>query len=186
MPAGTASLKRRATGFTVVELCVAMAVLGVVAVLATPSFEEFRLRERVKGAANNLYADLQFARSESVQRNARVSLAFTTGTAWCYGIHEGNAACDCGVANSCNIKTVSSADYPRVTMAPASFVSASGTSNWYLIDPRVGQSIDAAGAAVNGTVQFGIGGRALRGEVNAMGRVRLCAAADPIPGYPAC
>ena len=26
----------------------------------------------------------------------------------------------------------------------------------------------------------------LRGEVNAMGRVHLCAAADPIPGYPAC
>jgi hypothetical protein len=39
---------------------------------------------------------------------------------------------------------------------------------------------------VTGTVQFSTGGRALRGELNAMGRVRMCAAADPIQGYPAC
>ena len=186
MPVGHVKPRRRSLGFTIVELMAVLAVLAIVAVLATPSFEEFRLRERVKGAANNLFTDLQFARSEAVQRNARVTVSFNTGATWCYGVSQGNAACNCSVANSCNIKTVSSADFPRVTLATASFVSASGTTNWYLIDPRMGQSLDAAGAAVTGTAQFSIGGRALRGELNAMGRVRMCAAADPIPGYPAC
>jgi type IV fimbrial biogenesis protein FimT len=186
MPVGHAKPRHRSLGFTIVELMAVMAVLAIVAVLAAPSFQEFRLRERVKGAANNLFTDLQFARSEAVQRNARVSVSFNTGATWCYGVTQGNAACDCSVANSCDIKTVSSADFPRVTLATASFVSASGTTNWYLIDPRMGQSLDAAGAAVTGTVQFSTGGRALRGELNAMGRVRMCAAADPIQGYPAC
>ena len=97
---------------------IALGILGVIAALALPSFEAFRDRERVKGVANNLVADMQFARSEAVQRSRRVTVSFTTGTHWCYGIHlvedAGSADCNCtpsaNSSNSCSIKVVRGSD----------------------------------------------------------------------------
>ncbi len=174
---------RALRGMTLVELMIVIGLLGVLATLAAPSFSEFRLREQVKGAANNLYTDLQFARSESVQRNRAVSVSVTSGSSWCYGIHEGNTQCDCETAGSCSIKTVSSSDFNNVQIDEAAF----GSQAWYVIDPRRGQIIDDTGAAASGTVTFTAGGgKDLRAAVNAVGRVSLCAPSGKIGGYPTC
>jgi prepilin-type N-terminal cleavage/methylation domain-containing protein len=179
--------RRANAGLTLIELVTALAILAIVSVLAVPSFEDFRVRERLKGAANNLYTDLQFARSEAVQRNAQVTVSFVTGAGWCYGIHQGNAACDCATANSCSIKTVSGTDFPGISISQAQFVSGAGTADWYVIDPRRGQVVDAAGGAVAGTVVFaGAGSRSLRGDLNAVGRVKLCSPSGSMSGYPTC
>lgn len=179
--------RRASAGLTLVELLAGLAILAIVTVFAVPSFDDMRVRERVKGAANNLFTDLQFARSEAVQRNARITVSFTSGAAWCYGIHQGNDACDCDTANSCSIKTVTAADFPGISMSQAQFDSSAGTLDWYAIDPRRGQSVDAGGNAVTGNVVFaGSGSRSLRGDVNAVGRVRLCSPSGSIQGYPAC
>ena len=180
---------RASSGFTLVELVVVLAVLGILAVWAVPSFDDFRVRARVRGAATNLFTDLQFARSEAVQKNAPVVVSFSTGSSWCYGIHEGNAPCDCTSAapGACSIKRVTSADYPTVAVSQAQFTSNSGTATSYFIDPRRGQSVDAAGSPVAGNVVFsGPGSRQLRGDLNAVGRVRLCSPSGSITGYPTC
>lgn len=179
--------RRANAGLTLVELVTAVTIVAIVTVFAVPSFEDFRVRERLKGAANNLYTDLQFARSEAVQRNAQVSVSFVTGAGWCYGIHQGNAQCDCATANSCSIKTVSGADFPGISMSQAQFDAGAGATDWYVIDPRRGQVVDAAGAAVAGNVVFaGAGSRSLRGDLNAVGRVRLCSPSGSMTGYPTC
>jgi type IV fimbrial biogenesis protein FimT len=190
-PRGAAARSIRAargsSGFTLIELVSVMAVLGILAVWAVPSFDDFRVRARVGGAANNMFADLQYARSEAVQKNARMAVSFTTGASWCYGIHQGNAPCDCTTPASCSIKAVSSVDYPNVSVSQAQFTSNSGTNTTYYIDPRRGQSVDAAGSPVAGNVVFsGSGSRALRGDLNAVGRVRLCSPSGSISGYPTC
>ncbi|HWS76327.1 MAG TPA: hypothetical protein VN324_14405, partial [Quisquiliibacterium sp.] len=113
-------------------------------------------------------------------------VSFTTGTGWCYGIHQGAGGCDCAVADSCSIKVVSSADFPGVEVESADF-TGSATETGYQIDPRRGQVVDAANAPVQGAVLFtGTLSRQMRADVNSMGRVRLCSPDGALGGYPSC
>lgn len=177
----------RQAGFTLVELLTTVAIVGVLAAVAAPSFNAFNVRERLKGAATNLYTDLQFARSEAVQRNAPITVSFNAGSSWCYGIHQGSTACNCASANSCSIKTVSSSSFPTITLAQAQFSSLNGAASWYAISPLRGQSLDASGNPVSGSATFEAeGSLAMRGDLNAVGRLRLCSPSGSISGYPTC
>ena len=60
------------TGFTVFELMVTLAVAAILLCLATPSFESFTDRQRMKAAVNSLHMDLQAARGQAVFRSAEV------------------------------------------------------------------------------------------------------------------
>ncbi|QKT02967.1 GspH/FimT family pseudopilin [Ectothiorhodospiraceae bacterium 2226] len=62
----------RTGGFTLVELMVALAVLGILAAIAAPSLGTFVVNQRVKTEAANLFADLNYARAEAIKRNGRV------------------------------------------------------------------------------------------------------------------
>lgn len=59
-------------GVTLVELIIAIAVLGVLMALAVPSFQFVRNVNRLSAAANDFVSGLQLARMEAVRRNARV------------------------------------------------------------------------------------------------------------------
>lgn len=61
-------------GFSVIELMTTVAVAGVVLALAVPSFISTVNQSRLSGAANELAAALQYARSEAIKRNASVEL----------------------------------------------------------------------------------------------------------------
>lgn len=63
-----------ATGFTVVELMVTIAVVAVLAAIALPNFRTFMRRNSVATQANSLYADMQMARSQAITRRGMVSL----------------------------------------------------------------------------------------------------------------
>lgn len=166
-----------ARGFTLFEMMGVLAIVALLLVFAVPSYEGARVRARLKGATTNLFTDLQYARSEAVQRNAPVTVSFTTGTAWCYGIHEDTVACDCGTPGSCNIKSVSSAEFGTGVSLAASLAS-------YQVDPRRGQIVDAGGNPVTETLTLTAGTYSMVADVNVVGRVRLCSAT--IPGYPSC
>ncbi|WP_114240121.1 GspH/FimT family pseudopilin [Dyella sp. C9] len=64
----------RLRGFTLVELVITIVVLAVLAAAAMPSFMGLIRRNEVTSQANNLLADLQYARSEALTRRAFVSL----------------------------------------------------------------------------------------------------------------
>lgn len=59
-------------GFTVVELLVTIAILGVLAALAAPSFASLTESWRVRQAVEQLQSTLYFARSESIKRGGNV------------------------------------------------------------------------------------------------------------------
>lgn len=61
-------------GFTLMELMITVAVVGIVASLGVPSFQNMLNENRVTSLANELAASLNIARSEAIKRGTRVSV----------------------------------------------------------------------------------------------------------------
>ncbi|MCB8745437.1 GspH/FimT family pseudopilin [Rhodoferax sp. U2-2l] len=71
---------RQVKGFTIVELIIGIAILGILVALAAPSFTESIARRRLDGIANELSTDLQFTRAEAISKNTALTLvASATG-----------------------------------------------------------------------------------------------------------
>ena len=68
-----------AAGFTVVEMLTAIAVLGLLAMFAVPSFRELAASQRVQTAATDLQTSLLLARSEAIKQNADVTMSPVSG-----------------------------------------------------------------------------------------------------------
>lgn len=68
------------TGFTLIELVTAIAILAIIIGLAVPSMQSYILNQRVRNASFDLTSDLLFTRSEATKRNANVVMAATGGT----------------------------------------------------------------------------------------------------------
>lgn len=65
-PAGT-------RGFTLIELVVTVAVLGILTTMALPSFRSFLASQRIKTASFDLMSMITIARSEAIKRNTDVT-----------------------------------------------------------------------------------------------------------------
>lgn len=72
-------------GFTLVELMVTVAVLGIVLTIAVPNFRAFILGGRMTGYTNDLLSDLAYARSEAVKRAANVTVCASSDGTTCTG-----------------------------------------------------------------------------------------------------
>lgn len=62
----------RQRGFTLIELMVAVAIMGILFAFAIPNFESFVNSNRLTSGANEMVASLQTARMEALRRNRRV------------------------------------------------------------------------------------------------------------------
>lgn len=63
-----------ARGFTLIELMVTLTILGILTLLAAPSFNEAILGNKLAGFSNTFVASAQLARSEAIKRNNAVTL----------------------------------------------------------------------------------------------------------------
>ncbi len=73
------TLQKYNRGVTLLELLVAVAVLGIAASLAAPSFSDTIRNQRLSSRSFALQEDLAFARAEAVKLQANVALAAPTG-----------------------------------------------------------------------------------------------------------
>jgi type IV fimbrial biogenesis protein FimT len=78
-----ASIRRGATGFTLIELMVTLAVMAILLALAVPSFQLASNVNRLAGGANEIMAGLQLARAEAIHRNVHVYFCRSDDSATC-------------------------------------------------------------------------------------------------------
>lgn len=71
------------SGFTLIELMVAIALLAILISLAVPSFTSMIKRNRVDAAASSLAVGLATARSEAVKRGVNVSICKSSDGSTC-------------------------------------------------------------------------------------------------------
>lgn len=82
---------RQHSGFTLVELLIAVAILGVLLGMATPGFQTVMQDTRQVASYNKLASVLRFARSEAIKRSVAVSVCAratnsTCGNDWSQGM----------------------------------------------------------------------------------------------------
>lgn len=68
-------------GFTLIELVMSIAIVGILLMVGIPSFRELITNNRIVTQTNNFVSDLAHARAEAVRRNTRVTICRSnTGT----------------------------------------------------------------------------------------------------------
>lgn len=199
-PAGSRKLLKvpQSAGFTLIELMVALAVLLILAVLATPGFSTYLEKSRVRGAADEVVGMLAQARQAGVKFDRGVRVAVKgAGTDWCLGANQavtptagdpvlGPAACDCKTAPAaCMVDgqqmVVMAAQHDGVTLtSPSSDMD---------FDGRLGIRSDASVGDADAS-SFDLTSRSgrfvLTVEVSPLGQASVCSKHGNILGYPSC
>lgn len=84
----------RGKGFTLIEVLVTVAIAGILAAVAVPSFVSLIADQRAKAAATDLYTALSVTRSEAIKHNRNVTLQPKSGdwaNGWVIADPEGGA-----------------------------------------------------------------------------------------------
>lgn len=174
--------QRASRGFTMVELMVAVALVIIILAVAVPSFGDMISRQRVRSINAELVTDLQYARSEAIQRSKRVAVRFGTNTTvTCYSVYVTATAGDCFcnavpprcTGNAVGLKTQIIPKSSTVTLAASSAQAA-----FFEIDP-------ARGAVMQNDAHvdvFSSRSGQLRTTVNRSGFVEICSPDGSITG----
>ncbi len=74
---------KKYSGFTLIELMIALAIVGILLTLGVPSLKTFMQRNQLTASTNELISALHVARSEAIKQNSRVSICESSDGANC-------------------------------------------------------------------------------------------------------
>ena len=192
----------RDRGFTLVELMMVIAVVGVLLLVAAPSFRDFIEMQRLRGVSNELVTDIQYLRSEATRRNERMGIVFGgsgsgSGNARvdCYTLFRAPSQfswinCDCtrpaGAVCTGELRTVKVANSQGVRLR-----IPSGLPQSFRIDPVSGgvvpQQLEDGTALTSYRIDVsGVRRGQLRTTVSAAGRASTCSPDASVGGVPTC
>jgi prepilin-type N-terminal cleavage/methylation domain-containing protein len=187
---------RAERGFTAIELMVVISVIGVLLMIAAPSFRDFIEMQRLRGVNAELVTDIQYARSEATQRNERVGMVFGgsgSGDARidCYTVFRHSAiGCDCsrppGTVCANELRTVHIATSRGVQLRRATGMPAS-----FRIDPVGGGLVghlqeDGTTLAEYRIEVSGVRRGHLHTSINSATRLQVCTPYGSVHGVPEC
>jgi len=186
-------LYRSSKGFSVYELMVALGLMGIIAGLAVPAYQDAIEKRQITNGAEQIVAFVSTVQTESIKRNrmATVSYASQEDGNWCIGAVLGQTPCDCletepAATGFCSIDSTVWVLRDSDVQAKNLVSSVSGDGS-YAFDPIRGMFIDPADMLVLG-LNSGAGQFQMNLSVINTGRVALClpTPSDDIPGFTAC
>ncbi|MDR3476516.1 MAG: GspH/FimT family protein [Gammaproteobacteria bacterium] len=161
-------------GITTLELLIVVIIITILTIIAVPSFNTFLQNHRLMMTADNLFASMQYARSEAIKQNTTVFVSFQTGDSWCYGLNT-SSSCNCTVPSACNLGTTQAAQAQQI-----SFSTTGLTGNGFQIEGSRGAA-NVSGAKVTMTLYGQSTSISLL--INQLGNYQLCSS---MSGYQAC
>jgi len=75
-------------GFTMIELLVALVIVGILAGLAAPSFKTLLQETRLSARYNNMTGAFRYARSEAVKRSSRITVCARATASSCSNLPQ--------------------------------------------------------------------------------------------------
>ena len=165
------------TGLTLIEMMTVVAVIGILAAIAIPSFQAIIERQRIKGAAELIRDQLMVARNEAVKRSRDVTVSFATTatpTTWSFGLNDGGD-CDPGTAGDCNLNVFGSQSFRGISLTTSvanAHITFDGVRGITVTPP---------------TLTLTSANYEIRVSTTAMGRPTQCSPATAkVGGYPDC
>lgn len=164
-------------GFSLIELLVTVAILGILAGLAAPSFVSLIRSNRLTSAANDMLGAIALARSEALKRGFRVVLCTSTDSASC----SNSATWADGwivFLDGDNDSTRTAASEPLLRVGQSndgvtSSVAGATVNNYISFTPR-GAARTTTGVAQSGVISLCISGqRARQLDLVASGRASI-------------
>jgi len=171
---------KQSLGFTLLELMIVVAIVGVVASIAVPAFQDTLERNRLKEVAEGLKSDLQRMRAQTIKRSCNLQVTFDNASAWNYTIFRTASTCNCPAGANCNETVVNGSQFTGISMSTATI--ADSTSD--LFDFRRGSVLPSN----SGNIQFNSTSRSVKVVVSQTGRIRICniTGLTGLPGYITC
>ncbi|MEO5354549.1 MAG: GspH/FimT family pseudopilin [Magnetococcus sp. XQGC-1] len=172
--------RNQQAGVTLIELLVVLSLAVVLAVMAAPSWQRYVEKQNIRGAATTLLGDLNLLRSEAIQRNKTVTVHFSTGVTWCYGLSEDPAqTCNCTSApQTCTmggVTRLTTADnFRQVQLLSTTF--ANGKTGF---EPTRGMALYAGSLLLQSS-----SGYSVTITLNPVGRITACANDSTL--FPSC
>lgn len=168
-------------GFTLVELVIVVAIIGVLTVLGLPAYQDWMENARIRTTAESIQNGLQVARAEAVKRNTQIRFSLGANSDWFVDCVTPSDTCPAGHIQERPTAEGATANI-KLTTVPAGATAVIFNALGQVAPspaPASFSQLDVNSASVAGA-------RTLRVMLGVGGNVRMCDPALPVTDPRAC